>query len=178
MTRLLLITSSFILCSHFFAQKKGSANPIQIKCTGFAISKPLSELTNNTDYDEIETADKKEVEIRRQKPANVNKRSLPAGNDLAAQTTNGQKTMSAPIANWQGLSGSGYPPDPSGAASANYYFQAVNTQYKVYTKTGGNVSGGGPFNLSALWAGSTNDGDPIVLYDKLRHKPSICIFII
>ena len=170
MIRLLLITSCLILCNYLFAQKNNLANAIQIKCTGFAISKPLSELTNNTDYDDLETADKKEVEIRRQKPANVNKKALPTGQDLAAQTSNGQKSMSAPIANWQGLSGSGYPPDPSGAASANYYFQAVNTQYKVYTKTGGNVTGGGPFNLSALWAGSTDDGDPIVLYDKYADR--------
>ncbi|MBL7985537.1 MAG: hypothetical protein JNM91_11090, partial [Flavobacteriales bacterium] len=44
------------------------------------------------------------------------------------------------------------------------YVQAVNTSYRVYMKTG---SPDGPQrNLSTLWAGSDNLGDPIVMYDR------------
>lgn len=154
----------------FMAQKTVSAKVTEIKCTGFAISKPLSECTVVDDNDNLSIDKKKEVEQRRTSPKIVNKQKTSFAGDPIAQRQSGLKTMSPPIANWQGLSGSGYPPDPSGAVSANYYFQAVNTQYRVYTKTGGAVVGGGPFNLSSLWAGSTDDGDPIVMYDRYADR--------
>ncbi len=153
-----------------FGQKNLASDVEVIKCTGFAISKPLSELIEASNYDDVEIKDKKEVDIRRTNPPQLKKSTEAVGVDPAAQQANGNKQMSPPIANWQGLSGSGYPPDPSGAASSTHYFQAVNTQYRIYTKTGGAVAGGGPFNLSALWAGSTNDGDPIVMWDKYASR--------
>lgn len=86
--------------------------------------------------------------------------------DPVVQTENGTRAMRSPIVNFNGLSGSGYPPDPSGAAGPNHYVQAVNTSFRVYDKSGNPVLGGGPFNLSSLWPGSSNQGDPIVMYDR------------
>jgi hypothetical protein len=40
----------------------------------------------------------------------------------------------------------------------------VNTSYRIYDKLGSPVTG--PFNLSSLWPGSQDAGDPIVLYDR------------
>ena len=85
--------------------------------------------------------------------------------DPVVQSTPGTKTNRAPIVNLNGQSGSGLPPDPSGAAGPGYYVQGVNTSVRCYTNTGGVVPGG-TFSLSSLWAGSSNAGDPIVMYDR------------
>lgn len=80
----------------------------------------------------------------------------------------GEKNMRSPIVNVNGSNGSGYPPDPSGAAGINYYVQAINSSYRIYEKDGSIVPGalgGGPFSLGTLW-GSASDGDPIVMYDR------------
>ena len=54
----------------------------------------------------------------------------------------------APIMNWQGQSGSGTPPDPSGAAGENYYVQAVNTSVRVWNKDGSSAGPGSVFTIS------------------------------
>ena len=84
--------------------------------------------------------------------------------DPVVQTKNGERVSRSPQINYQGLSGSGYPPDPSGAAGPNHYVQAVNTVFRVFNKSGQSVAG--PFNLNSLWPGSSNLGDPIVMYDR------------
>ena len=89
--------------------------------------------------------------------------------DPLLQKEYGEKDMMGTIVNVIGMAGNSFPPDPTGAAGTNYYVQAVNTSFRIYNKTGTPVpggAGGGPFNLSSLWAGSTNDGDPIVMYDR------------
>jgi hypothetical protein len=89
--------------------------------------------------------------------------------DPLLQKEYGEKDMMGTIVNVIGMAGNSFPPDPTGAAGTNYYVQAVNTSFRIYNKTGTPVpggAGGGPFNLSTLWAGSTNDGDPIVMYDR------------
>lgn len=85
--------------------------------------------------------------------------------DPLVQSEMGSRQMRAPIVNLAGLSGSGVPPDPSGAAGPNHYVQAVNTSVRVYEKDG-SIIPGGSFSLASLWAGSNNMGDPIVMYDR------------
>lgn len=85
--------------------------------------------------------------------------------DPVVQDHMGSRQMRAPIVNFAGMSGSGVPPDPTGAAGPNHYVQAVNTSVRVFTKDG-SVVPGGTFSLSSLWQGSNNMGDPIVLYDR------------
>ena len=84
--------------------------------------------------------------------------------DGALQTDYMKRAGRAPIVNFNGQSGSGAPPDPTGAAGPNHYVQAVNLSYRVYSKTGSSMSGS--LDLSSLWAGSQDAGDPIVLYDR------------
>jgi hypothetical protein len=94
----------------------------------------------------------------------VNPDALPKDGDPVLQREAATRQRREPLESWGGQSGSGYPPDPSGSAGPDHYVQAVNTAYRVYSKTGATL--GGPFSLSTLWAGSSNDGDPIVLYDR------------
>ena len=93
----------------------------------------------------------------------VNQNALPAGDDPVWQKTQGTRAMRAPEQNFNGLSGV-QPPDPSGAAGPDAYVQAVNVSWRVFSKTG--QPGAGPYSLSSLWAGSSNAGDPIVMYDR------------
>jgi hypothetical protein len=72
------------------------------------------------------------------------------------------------------------PPDTNGSVGrtingTGYYVQWVNTSFAVYNKaTGATVYG--PANGNTIWSGfggvcqTTNDGDPIVLYDKMADR--------
>ncbi len=68
------------------------------------------------------------------------------------------------------------PPDTNGAVGATQYVQWVNTAFAVYDKTTGALAPGFPKAGNALWAGfggacqNSNDGDPIVQYDKLANR--------
>ena len=77
------------------------------------------------------------------------------------------KASTSLIESFNGLSGGG-PPDPSGAAGLTQYVQGKNTAYKVYNKDGS--SAGFTQQLSSLWPGSTNDGDPIIMYDRYADR--------
>jgi hypothetical protein len=67
------------------------------------------------------------------------------------------------------------PPDTNGAAGATQYVQWVNEAFAVYDKATGNLVYG-PANGNTLWAGfggpcqTSNDGDPIVQYDKAANR--------
>ncbi len=66
------------------------------------------------------------------------------------------------------------PPDTDGDVGLNYYVQMINLAFAVYDKSGNLVDG--PYPNSSLWAdttgpwNSTNDGDPIVLYDAQADR--------
>lgn len=107
---------------------------------------------------------KKEVRAPKRKTRTVtNPNALPQGGDPALQTEPGFRIAGPPLQSWKGLDGL-TPPDPSGAAGPNHYVQAVNLDYAVYDKTGSMVAG--PFGLSSLWNGTTDEGDPVVMYDR------------
>lgn len=165
--RKLVFVKCFLLAFYYLsAQKVEGTHVDYIKCSGFAISKPLMDMPVSNE--EVEEYDKKEIKIRRQPPLVNAKKAEPISADAIAQTSMGSKMMSAPIANWQGTSGTAAPPDPSGAAGPLHYVQAVNLRYIVYDKTGTVM--GGPYSLNSLWPGSTNDGDPVVMYDKYADR--------
>ena len=169
MKKISLLAGIFLL-NISFAQQQIPLKITYTKCTSFSVTKPLSEMQPNDElFEEAKKeSEKKEIKQRRVYHPPINKNAISKGVDPAQQKEMGNKAMAGPIANWQAQSGSGYPPDPSGAAGPNHFVQAVNTAYKVYNKTGGTVAGA--FSLSSLWSGSSNDGDPIVLYDKYADR--------
>jgi hypothetical protein len=74
-----------------------------------------------------------------------------------------------------GFSVTSAPPDTNGTVGATQYVQWVNTSFAIFNKsTGALISG--PTAGNTLWSGfgggcqSNNDGDPIVLYDKLANR--------
>jgi hypothetical protein len=74
-----------------------------------------------------------------------------------------------------GFSVTSAPPDTNGAVGATQYVQWVNQSFAIFNKTTGALVAG-PTTGNTMWAGfgggcqSNNDGDPIVLYDKLAQR--------
>jgi hypothetical protein len=68
------------------------------------------------------------------------------------------------------------PPDTTGAVGATQYVQWVNTDIAVFDKTTGALASGFPKPGNSLFAGmggaceTSNDGDPIVQYDKAANR--------
>jgi hypothetical protein len=66
------------------------------------------------------------------------------------------------------------PPDPTGDIGPNHYVQAVNLAFAIYDRKGNKLYG--PADINTLFAGmggacqTSNDGDPIVLYDQLADR--------
>lgn len=66
------------------------------------------------------------------------------------------------------------PPDTVGDIGPSHYVQMVNLSFAIYNRSGNKLYG--PVNTNTLWQGfggpceSTNDGDPIVLYDHLADR--------
>lgn len=102
---------------------------------------------------------------------------LPTGPDPVLQdnmrSTTGEPQINANfsgITNTYGVA----PPDTDGDVSHDHYFQMVNSGFAIWDKEG-NLQYGPADNIT-LWDGfpgpwsSTNDGDPIVLYDEYSDR--------
>jgi hypothetical protein len=97
--------------------------------------------------------------------------------DPVVQTQTRTEAMPA-ITQWEGLSaaqsGGYFPPDTEGDVGLNHYVQWVNVYMQIWDKSGTSVWGPHPGNY--IWNGfggpcdSCNDGDPIVLYDRLSDR--------
>src|SRR5258708_14588874 len=67
------------------------------------------------------------------------------------------------------------PPDTNGAVGSTQYVQWVNSSFAVFNKSTGALIAGPTAGIT-LWSGfgggcqTNNDGDPIVLYDKIANR--------
>lgn len=117
--------------------------------------------------------------------------SHPAVADPVLQSIPGSRNMPEPQANFEGLSNednlaiiSGYvsPPDTIGAvgydpsSGKKYYVQWVNLVFAIWDVTGVPTQVIGPLSGNSLWSGfggaceMHNDGDPVVLFDRLSNR--------
>ncbi len=60
------------------------------------------------------------------------------------------------------------PPDPVMAVGPNHVVQMINSVHKVFNKAGTVLTG--PLKLSAIASTSTDNGDPIALYDHIADR--------
>jgi hypothetical protein len=104
--------------------------------------------------------------------------------DPVQQTFPGPAALPAPVLNFNGLDNGDLvvPPDPNGdighdpATGKKYYVQMVNLSFAVWDVTGTQTRIYGPARNNTLWQGfggpcqSTNDGDPIVLFDGIADR--------
>ena len=67
------------------------------------------------------------------------------------------------------------PPDTNGDVGPNHYIQIVNTDFAIYNKSTGAIIYG-PAPINTLWNGfgggcqANNDGDPVVVYDRIADR--------
>ena len=70
--------------------------------------------------------------------------------------------------------GTPIPPDTVGDIGPNHYVQMTNVVTEIFDRNGNSLTG--PFTNNAFWSGlgglceTTNEGDPIVLYDPLADR--------
>ena len=84
--------------------------------------------------------------------------------------------MPSPLVNFEAIHNtySVQPPDTQGDVGPNHYVQWVNLGFQIWDKAGNSLYG--PANGNTLWSGfggaceTTNDGDPITLYDPLADR--------
>jgi len=160
-----IVTFLFTLCAFQYSFSQNNTAATFSKCSHFGISVAVRDLPDAPEYPE--DRESKDAHHKRKPLGKINRNALSQEEDPIVQKTNGSKAMMPLIANWAGINGM-FPPDPSGAAGPNHFVQAVNTSYRVYNKTGTPLIAAK--NLSSLWTGSTNEGDPIVLYDKFADR--------
>lgn len=131
--------------------------------SGFLKTPPLREWPGVIDVAMEERELRREMDEHRALPEILNPAALDE-QDGALQTAPATRMLRAPLVSFNGQNGSGVPPDPTGSVGPDRYVQAVNTAFRVYQKTG--TPDGIPQSLSSLWSGSSNLGDPIVMYDR------------
>jgi hypothetical protein len=107
---------------------------------------------------------------------NDNPNPLPSGADPVMQKIFGHREEPMIVANFEGVPNlnSVYPPDTDGDVGPNHYFQMINLSFQIFDKEGNSLYG--PADNKTLWNGfigpwtSTNDGDPIILYDEMADR--------
>ncbi len=98
----------------------------------------------------------------------------PSG-DGALQTTQGALRVPTIIGGFEGLGINGFlPPDSNGGIGINHYFEWINVQFAIYNRAGalqfGPVAGNTMFTGMTGPCETTNDGDPVVLFDQLVSR--------
>ena len=102
----------------------------------------------------------------------------------ALQAWSGMASMPAVLQQWEGVTNRNgvAPPDTEGDVGPNHYVQWVNLSLAIWNKSGTLLFG--PVDGNTLWASlggacyNNNDGDPIVLYDRLADRWLISQFAV
>jgi len=103
-------------------------------------------------------------------PAVVTQTEFPVG-EIRTQSP-------APTATFNGLTDNGavIPPDVSGSSGPNHLMETLNSQYRIFNKSGGTAS---TLSLSSFWSGVSSSGspfcDPHVVYDPNTSKWYTCL---
>ncbi len=100
----------------------------------------------------------------------------PAWNEAADTKGVSPLAVSAPLTSFDGVNNVNgvLPPDTNGDIGPNHYMQWVNLSFAIYSRSGALLYG--PAAGNTLWSGfsgacsTSNDGDPIVLYDHLADR--------
>ena len=181
-SRRLLITT-LVLCIAA-AAVPAWADPVVGRATRHDVSPPLGEMALPVP---VKTGFNVEVNpiVRPDVPARPSVQQAPdAARQDDANPAPGAAPTPAPIVTWEGVSDDDnavcagtrvVPPDTEGDVGETYYVQWNNLCFAIYDKTTGAVVQA-PVAGNSIWSGfggvceSTNNGDPIVLYDHLAGR--------
>jgi hypothetical protein len=117
-----------------------------------------------------------EREVRGPKPIKRGPKKAPGFRDPVLQDQFPLGAMPSTATNFEGVFNRNgvLPPDTNGDVGPNHYVQWVNLSLAVYSKSGALLYG--PTNGNTIFSGfggpcqTTNDGDPIVLYDERADR--------
>jgi Carboxypeptidase regulatory-like domain len=179
----------------------GAGKPIVVQASGFAESLSVYQLPPAMAH---EVGPAREInEQNREIIRHVDPRVTPSTDKIVSSNqakkvrsqtgTSGvaaPQALPTPAVSFEGISeadtiplGEGYlPPDTNGAAGPNHYVQVVNVAFRVWDKSGNPLTNAA--TLSSLFAplggpcSTTNDGDPVVLYDQLADRWIISQFCV
>ena len=165
--------------------------PIVTRAVGFAVTQPVRDMEPSSKPSDSMRRGKAEANVERpEKPIRRVATDVPPDSDAAlqqgAQAAEAEPSISAPISNFEGLSnqdnqnapaigGRVNPPDTVGDVGPAQYVQAVNLLFRVFDKATG-APQTPPLPVSALFTSiggrcsTTDDGDPIVLYDSYADR--------
>lgn len=115
-------------------------------------------------------------EVRAPKPVKHGPGKPPGFRDPVLQDTVAATLMPSTTVNFDGVTNRNgvLPPDTNGDVGPNHYVQWVNLSLAIYDKTGRLLYG--PTNGNTIFSGfggpcqTSNDGDPIVLYDERADR--------
>ncbi len=142
------------------------------QCTHFEISRPLSELAKEhpavlrNDGLHHEAADARRHRFQGL-PSAITTQTAP---DPIVQSTEGTQTAATTIVNVDGQQSlAGFDPlDPNGMVGPDYYVQAINSNYQIFNKNG--TAALASIDLATLFPKSTDEGDPVVMYDRFADR--------
>jgi len=162
----------FFFAGNSYAQETGVVYP-----TEFKITKPLRDLVKEHPFVEPDfNAPVWVSKDRKNRPHQTFLYTSADGPEYGNNPSIIQNAMGtreipqtkAVLQNWAGVTSSAFPPDPTGAVGPNHYVQMVNaTTVRIFSKTGTTLQS---FQLGTLWGLSSNNGDPIVMYDKFADR--------
>lgn len=140
------------------------------QCTHFEVSRPLRELAKEHPANLNKEGRRQEAHDSKRKFSRKNLPPLPFTEDPIVQKVQGTEAIASTIQNFEGQTSTDgwFPLDPTGVVGPNHFVQSVNTNYQVFSKTGAPLTAA--INLSTLFTGSSDQGDPIVMYDKFADR--------
>jgi hypothetical protein len=163
------IVSGMTIVSQAETVKK---NPVVINEITHDVSLPLRDMAKMTSV-----PPRANREIENHPPGVLPKQMGMPKIDPSVDTSDLPAVGTTQLLNFDGQAADGVaPPDTEGSVGLSQYVQWVNLDYNVYDKTTGALILG-PVAGNAFWSGfatkacaNNNDGDPIVLYDKLASR--------
>jgi hypothetical protein len=170
MKKILLILSIVIAIPAIAQQEIRNANGSYFRqCKHFEISRPLRELAK--EHPAInKSGQHQEAKDANRKHPWKHPSTVPFSEDPIVQREQGTHAPASTIVNVDGIDdASGFDPlDPNGMVGPNDYVQAVNSNYQVFSKNG--IALTASIDLGTLFPNSTDDGDPVVMYDKFADR--------
>ncbi len=181
------ITMAVILASLAATAAAAPAGPMVRQASAAGTTPPLRDLAAAAPRRAAPAVDPaREVPLRRLPRTEAAGRAY-ASMDPVLQDRHAPRVMPAPLITFDGVSNLDgvHPPDPNGDVGPDHYICMVNMHFCIYDKvTGTNLIA--PMLMSELFAAAgfpapastSDDGDPVVLYDHLADRWFISQFIV
>ncbi len=155
--------------------------PTVVRAVKFDVSPPLRDMTPIPPPKGVSAVSPRILPVRPLPKAEVRNQAKAADEvDPVVQAWPGTRSMPAPLKSWEGISNAANapypvtPPDTEGDVGLNDYVQWVNLSLAIWDKSGNLLYG--PVAGNTIWQGfggpadSCNDGDPVVLYDRIANR--------